>query len=168
MAASDKRSADEIVVLADESGSMIDIDGGNRERPRSRLDLVKEALATLPAGVRIIAFHDVCREIKSPEELRIGGGTALHLAIEKAATFSPVRTIIISDGEPDSEERATKAANELAGIIDVLYCGSPTNTHARAFLESLAKAGMGSYYETGDQIDVAKQLPAAIKGLLGK
>jgi hypothetical protein len=94
------------------------------------------------------------------------GTTALHKAIQLAAKFSPVRTIIISDGEPDSEEKARETIEELTGIVDVVYCGDPDNEHASKFLESLAKTAGGGFYKTGNQIDVCKQLPAVVAGLL--
>lgn len=167
MATGDHKVEDEILILADISGSMSDADGGS-ERRVTRISLLKKALDDLPAGVRIIAFSDDPREVKSVAELHPDGGTNLAGAINMAATFKPVRTVIISDGEPDSETLATQAAGKLTGIIDVVYCGSPKNKHARDFLESLARAGMGGYYETGDKLEIEKQLPAVVKGLLGK
>lgn len=165
-----KRAEDEIVVLADVSVSMGDADGavGERGSRRTRFDLLKQALADLPSSVRILAFSDDPREVSSIAELRLEGGTRLGAALKMAATLKPVRTVIISDGEPDSEEDARREAAELTGIIDVVYCGSPSNRHAREFLESLAKDGMGGYYETGDKLDIEKQLPAVVKGLLSK
>ena len=159
---------DKIGVLADVSGSMGDADGGSRER-KTRFQLLQEALAGLPPDVLVISFdNDVC-ELPSARHLRLlGGSTALHLAIDAATKHSPVRTIVISDGEPDNEAAALAAADKLTGIIDVVYVGSPSNTRARAFLESLARAGAGTYHTTGDQVDVRKQLPAVIAGLLGK
>lgn len=159
---------DTTVVLADVSGSMGDADGGSRER-KTRFQLLKEALAQLPSSVKVIAFDDHVYEVSSAEAVtHKGGGTSLHLAIDAAARYSPVRTIIISDGEPENEGMAVAAADKLTGVIDVIFCGSPTNHNAKRFLESLAKAGAGGFYKTGDQIDVAKQLPAVIAGLLGK
>ncbi len=165
MAASDEK--DKICVLADTSGSMNDIDGGTSER-KSRFELLKQALEGLPKGVRLIVFNDHAREVPTLREATVGGGTGLAQAIRLATTLHPVRTVIISDGEPDSEEQAKTAIEDLTGIVDVIYCGNPSNTRARAFLESLAKTGMGGYYETGDKLDIAKQLPAVVKGLLGK
>jgi hypothetical protein len=157
---------DQIVVLADVSSSMSDRDGGSRER-KTRFQLLQEALAGLPSSVRIITFSDIVRDVASAADVRLdGGSTALHEAITAASRYEPIRTVIISDGEPDSEDAARQAIEKLTGIVDVVYCGNPANTHARAFLESLARAGAGGFYQTGDQIDVAKQLPAVIAGLL--
>jgi hypothetical protein len=159
---------DTIVVLADVAGSMEEIDGGSRER-KTRFQLLKEALAQLPSSVKIIAFDDRVYEVASAGSVVLkGGGTSLHLAIEAAARHSPVRTVIISDGEPENENLAKLAVDKITGIVDVVYCGSPTNENAKRFLESLARAGGGGFHKTGDQIDVAKQLPAVIAGLLGK
>lgn len=156
---------DQIIVIADVSPSMEVRDGGSREG-KTRFSLLKDALRSLPSGIRIIAFSDAAEET-TVERIKIeGGSTALHKAIRLAASYSPVRTVIISDGEPDSEEEARKAVEGLTGIVDVVYCGDPKNEQASKFLESLAKAGAGGYYKTGDQIDVRKQLPAVIAGLL--
>lgn len=143
----------------------ISLDGGSREGKR-RFDLLADALKALPKEVRIIAFSNDAREVRSIAEVWPDGGTALHLGIDAAARFEPVRTIIISDGKPDSEDYARKSVDRLTGIVDVVYCGSPANPQARAFLESLARQGAGGFYQTGDQVDVAKQLPAVIAGLL--
>jgi hypothetical protein len=161
-------SKDQIVILADVSPSMAEADGGVRER-KTRFALLVEALRGLPREVRIITFSGGTRETRSITEVQLDngmGGTALHLGIEAAARHKPVRTIIISDGEPDSEPLARQALDKLTGIVDVIYCGNPTNAAARGFLESLARAGAGGFYQTGDQVDVAKQLPAVIAGLL--
>lgn len=165
---SDRRDKDKIVVLADVSPSMAEKDGGVREH-KTRFDLLMDALRSLPKEIIIIAFSGAAYQASSAEGIRLDmgtGGTALHLGIDAAAKHRPVRTIIISDGEPDSEPLARQALDKLTGIVDVIYCGSPTNGAARTFLESLARAGSGGFYQTGDQVDVAKQLPAVIAGLL--
>ena len=156
---------DVIVVLADVSISMSMRDGGSREG-KTRFALLREALQSLPAGVKIVAFSDEAH-VTTVEAIRLEEGcTALHKAIRLAATFSPVRTVIISDGEPDSENDAQEAVENLTGIVDVVYCGDPKNVVASRFLESLARVGAGGFYKTGDEIDVRKQLPAVIAGLL--
>ena len=164
---SDRR--DQVVVVADVSPSMETRDGGSREG-KTRFQLLKDALNQLPHEVKIITFSGTVREVASASAVAFiedFGGTALHLGIEAALKYKPVRTVIISDGEPDSENLATQAVDKITGIVDVVFCGDPKNVHAKTFLESLAKAGAGGFYETGDQLDVTKQLPAVIAGLLG-
>ena len=167
MAPSDRR--DQVVIVADVSPSMETRDGGSREG-KTRFQLLKAALAGLPKAIKIITFSEIVKEVASADEVNFIedlGGTALHLGIEAAAKYKPVRTVIISDGEPNSEELARAAGDKITGIVDVVYCGDPKNKHAREFLESLAKLAQGGFYETGDQVDVTKQLPAVIAGLLG-
>ena len=156
---------DQIVVLADVSSSMATSDGGGREK-KTRIQILREALATIPDGVKIIAFSDEAKEVTRETIKLEWGGTALDVAIRAAAKYSPVRTVIISDGEPDSLTAARAAIEDLTGVVDVVYCGDPKNARASEFLQSLAKAGAGGFYKTGDQIDVRKQLPAVIAGLL--
>ncbi len=180
----DRVAKDRIVILADVSPSMAEPDGGViRERReqrdafgqlvqaqgKTRFSLLVEALRSLPKEVCIITFSGDAREVRGAANVQLDagtGGTALHLGIEAAARQKPVRTIIISDGEPDSEPLARQAIEKLTGIVDVIYCGNPTNSAARSFLASLARAGAGGFYQTGDQVDVARQLPAVIAGLL--
>ncbi len=163
MAESDR--VDRIVVLADVSGSMETRDSGTREK-KTRLQLLREALSDIPEGVVIIAFSDDAREVTRDQIRCEHGGTDLAAGIRAAVKYQPVRTVIMSDGEPDSESLARQAIEELTGIVDVVYCGDPKNRHASEFLQSLAKAGAGGFYKTGDEIDVRKQLPAVIAGLL--
>ena len=107
---------DQIVVLADVSISMSARDGGSREG-KTRFALLREALQSLPSGVKIVAFSDEAH-VTTVEAIRLEEGcTALHKAIQLAATFQPVRTVIVSDGEPDSEDEARKAVEELTGIV---------------------------------------------------
>jgi len=160
-----KSQKDEIIVLADVSGSMSERDAGEGVQ---RIVAMKGALEALPPSVRIIAFNDTTVEVRTAREIpRPDGTTDLEGAIIAASHYQPVRTIIISDGEPNDEAGAIQALDRLSGVVDVIYCGSNSNTSTRKFLASLARQGMGSYYETGDQLDVSKQLPAVVKGLLG-
>ena len=102
---SDRVAKDRIVILADVSPSMAEADGGMREC-KTRFALLTEALRDLPKEVCVIAFSGSTHEVSSAAGVRLDmdmGGTALHLGIEAAARHKPVRTIIISDGEPDSE-----------------------------------------------------------------
>lgn len=52
-------------------------------------------------------------------------------------------TLIITDGEPDSEADALAAAAEITGRIDVIYCGREDNRRAIDFLSRLARSTGG-------------------------
>lgn len=150
-----------VVVLADVSASM-----GDRAGSRRRIDVLREALVGAPPA-RLIAFASEPIEIDEPARLPApAGGTALHLALDLAATLRPVRTLVISDGEPDSEDLALEAAERVPGTIDVIYCGPEENQRARDFLARLARAGAGRY-TAHDLARRPEQLGPAVRALLG-
>lgn len=150
-----------VVVLADVSASMGDSVGSRR-----RIDVLREALAGAPPA-RLIAFASEPVEVDGPAHLPSpAGSTALHLALDLAATLRPVRTLVVSDGEPDSEELALAAAEHVPGTIDVVYCGPEENQRARDFLARLARAGAGSYV-CRDITRAPEQLGPAVRALLG-
>lgn len=159
-AALSTREEDETIILADISSSMLerDVEG------HSRYELLCQALKSL-TGARLIAFNDqveLCDQLPRPS-----GGTLLEPAIVMACEFQPVRTVIISDGEPWDPDQSKEAIKNLTGRVDVIYCGASDNKEARSFLKSLASKVNGGYYETGDQVEPTKQLAPVIAGLLG-
>lgn len=150
------------VILADVSASM----AGPVHGDALKINVLRAALLTAPPA-RLIAFSGKPHEVDGPSLLPMpAGSTALHLALEHAALLRPARTLVISDGEPDSEELALAAAEHVPGVIDVLYCGPADNLRARSFLSRLARAG-GGRYATHDIGQVPEQLGPAVRGLLG-
>jgi hypothetical protein len=91
------------------------------------------------------------------------GGTDLGKAIELASTFRPKKTIIISDGLPDSEVEASAAVDRITGEVDTIYCG-PDSDPAIGFLRSLSRRG-GGVHITWDGYR-HKQLTPVVMGLL--
>lgn len=130
------------VILADVSGSMAEPAGG-----RLKIDILQDAVdAVLPARpqTELLAFASLPTAVKRGARLPgPSGGTALHLALEAAASLNPRHTIIISDGKPDSRGSAMAAAKKLPGIIDVIYVGTDGDREAIDFLHTLAAAGGG-------------------------
>ncbi|KAI93540.1 hypothetical protein T281_16040 [Rhodomicrobium udaipurense JA643] len=126
-----------VVILADVSGSMAESAGVRR-----RIEVLREALTPLPAGARLVAFSATAREVSEVPEPE--GGTALHAALEYAARYSPSKTIVVSDGQPDDKTAALEAARRLTGIVDVIYCGPDSDREAIEFMRSLAKIGLGN------------------------
>lgn len=132
------------VILCDVSGSM-----DERAGARTKIEHLREALSEIwdasRGERRLIAFANAASEVQSPAQLPApGGGTALHVGLDRAAACRPVHTVVISDGEPDSEDSALEAADRLSGKIDVIYCGSDSNARAVAFMRKLARVGCGS------------------------
>jgi hypothetical protein len=89
---------------------------------------------------KVVPIQDV-RDICEPF-----GGTALHRAIDYAASLYPSQTLVISDGEPEDEYAAIKSAEKLSGTISTLYVGDDSNKEAIAFMMKLAKLGCGKPY----------------------
>lgn len=129
------------VILADVSGSMSD-----RAGSRTKIELLREALATVGPQIpnaRLVAFHSMPAECFAGTLPEPQGSTALDLAIDYAASLDSRTTLVISDGQPDSEADALKAAERLKGVIDVLYIGDDGNTKAIEFMRRLARIGAG-------------------------
>ena len=133
-----------VVIIADTSGSMADSAGS-----RSKIDLLREAVAEAWEGLhpsvrRLVRFDSAALSLYSPAELtEPSGGTAMHLGLRTAGNVQPSRVIVISDGQPDDEAAALKAADELGCRIDVLYCGADSDATAIAFMRRLARVGCG-------------------------
>lgn len=156
------------VVVADVSASMNEWSGGVR-----RIDVLRRSLAQVwadaPRGVPLllVAFSSTPLVIAGPDDLpEPSGGTALHSALEAAGRYTPARTVVISDGEPDSEDAALDAADKITGAIDVIYVGDDKNRRAVAFLRKLARKGCGQYGAVNLSSGPAVLGPK-IRGLLG-
>jgi Mg-chelatase subunit ChlD len=148
----------DIVVVADVSSSMAEPAGDRR-----KIDVLRDALATVPQDCRMVAFSSVAQDIRDAAGLPApAGGTALDRALDHAGKYRPRRTIVISDGEPDNEAAALAAAGRLSGVIDVIYCGRDGNARALDFMRRLARAGGGAVVT----YDISRQAPnASVKAL---
>lgn len=139
----DPRPGRPIVILCDTSSSMDDAAGSRR-----RIEVLREALdRVLPdcPSARIIAFGSTAAEVPSASRLpEPAGGTALHLALDLAAKLDPSQTLVMSDGQPDSESAAMAAADRVAGRIDTIFCGPDSDRAGRDFMARLARAGCGA------------------------
>lgn len=155
-----------IAFLLDCSGSM----GSRMYTGKRRIDGLREAVKEVQAAqegpkIPMIQFGagwdevGECLEIPDPE-----GGTPLHLAIDMAKAKEFGRCICISDGMPDSQERAIAAAKNFGGRIDVIFTGNPGEP-GEAFLTHLAEITGGERF-TGDLADV-KLISGTIRLLLG-
>jgi hypothetical protein len=131
-----------VVILADVSSSMNEACGQLR-----KIDVLRNALAGLwpeLSVAQLVAFSSTSSPIDSPDDLpRPNGGTALHLGLDAAAQYHPAKTVVVSDGRPDSEAEALAAADRLRGIIDVIYCGPDSDVQAIEFMYRLARTGGG-------------------------
>lgn len=162
------RAGDQVVILCDTSGSMEERAGVRRKIEHLR-GAVAGVIADLPDGV-LVAFDSSPRRVTLAADIpEPSGGTALHLALDEAAKLRPAKTIVISDGEPDSESAALAAAERLSGIIDVIYCGRDSDARALDFMRRLARAG-GGQVVTCDLVALVaprRSLESGVRKLVG-
>jgi len=112
-------------------------------------------------GVRRFVFSDRTRELRPTEMVPCTeGGTGMHSAFEYVKKAGIRHCVIITDGMPDLEDEALKAAIGLR--VDIYYVGPEP---APDFLRKLAE-GSGGKYGTAS-LDDLKELGTSIKGLIG-
>jgi Mg-chelatase subunit ChlD len=129
-----------VVILCDTSGSMDEAAGCRR-----KIDHLREALESVWGSGPVLVFSSSVSRLDALAHLPApSGGTALHLGLDAAGELRPRKTIVISDGQPDSEADALTAADRLPGAIDVIYCGPDSDALAVAFMRRLARAGGGT------------------------
>jgi Mg-chelatase subunit ChlD len=154
-------SADAIV-LVDVSSSMAEIDTrGGKSRYTVACQELAKLQARLPGKVAVIAFSSSPTFSPGGIPPFTGGGTDLaealrfvHVADDVDMTF-----VIISDGEPNDEEKALKEARHFKSKIDTIYIGLEAGQGA-AFLMRLADAsgGRSSKNNVGDLSRKVEQL----------
>ncbi len=132
-------------LLLDTSGSMTSDCKGKE----TRIDVLRKAVESLDwQFYQMFTFDNLCRKISSPDALMgcCGGSTDLALGLREIAKLNPCKTILISDGEPNSEEDALAAAKELTGTISTVFIGDDGDKNAIAFMRKLATLGCGSTF----------------------
>lgn len=131
-------SASEVWLL-DTSGSM----------HGKRIELLKSAVKTYRQSsphVRLIAFATEVREVQSTEDIgEVGGGTNLHRALERAAALMCGKCVVFTDGEPADKDACFKAASEIPGVVDCVFCGDADDREAIRFCDRLARENGGQH-----------------------
>lgn len=154
------------VVIVDTSGSMSahDSRGG-----QMRYDVACQELATLqarmPGKLAIVSFSDIALLCPTGVPSYLGGGTNLAGALRYAKTFDVdgVRFIVVSDGEPDSEQDALAEAARIRGRIDTIYVG-PEMGSGREFLARLAGASGGKPVVAERALELAAAVTLLLDG----
>ena len=135
----------DVIIIVDTSGSM---DQGDSRDGRTRYDVACEELknlqAQLPGKLALLSFSDNVIFCPSGIPFQFSQMTNLAKALKfaKVADMAGMRFIVISDGEPDSEEEALKVSKTFKARIDTIYVG-PRGGDGEAFLNRLAKASGG-------------------------
>jgi Mg-chelatase subunit ChlD len=140
----------------------------------SRIDVLRDIVRTLRAerNVPTAAFGRFMSEDGGFTTVRLvdevpypAGMTPMSDAIDFARREGATHAVIVTDGEPDSEERTMTAARTFANPIDVFYVGDP-GQQGEFFAQQLALS-TGGTFGTADLGRQAKQLTSKIAGLLG-
>ena len=123
------------MILADVSASMAEPAGARR-----KIDVLRQALSGAPG--RIVAFSwDVWPVASAADLPHPSGGTALHLALDRARQEGASDVLVISDGHPDDAAAALRIADKMQARIDVVYCGPEHDREGMAFMRRLARGG---------------------------
>lgn len=132
------------VILADVSASMAEPAG-----LRTKRDVLGDALRHASAASTIVAFGGVVAVLAPGAPLPVpSGGTPLHVALAEAGRLGATDLLVISDGHPDSAERALVEADRLRARIDVVYCGPEHDHVGLAFMGRLARGGGAAHHRS--------------------
>jgi hypothetical protein len=133
----ERRTVSLRLIVADVSGSM----ASNAWGGRRKIDILRETLIPY-TGVKCIAFSSGARLVSPIDLPEPDGGTNLRGALIMAAGLPNITDIlVVSDGQPDDENAALRAASALKVRIDALYIGPDTDAAAINFMRRLAMAG---------------------------
>lgn len=158
-----KRKAEQgQALLLDCSGSMeiLEFDG---ETHKPRVEFLNDILTSF-SSTRRFRFGSDCKEDTSRGPVKADmGGTRLGKALMHLKEQGVHHVILITDGQPDSEEAAIAAAKGLK--IDAYFVGGKNDTVAKDFLRRLCNSSGGTFGATS--ITEVKEITAGIKALLG-
>lgn len=166
------RASRRSMLLADCSGSMNECISATGER---KIDALRKLHADLiqTHPIPTAAFGIMTYSLSEPQ-IRLmdtgqtlpepSGGTPIDLAIEYAHAQGANHIVLITDGIPDSEDRAFAAARAFGQPIDCFYIGNGRDAGAQ-FARRIADMTGGSINLT--DLTNPKELKAGILGLLG-
>jgi Mg-chelatase subunit ChlD len=159
----------EALVIVDTSGSMCSCDAGpngDRERFEVAYEKLVELQSKYQGMIAIISFSDNAELCEDGHLKRFGGSTDMAAALEMALPLDGTcKIILISDGEPNSEDMTIQAAEYFENPIDTIYIGYP-GEYGEKFLELLATKTKGKYQNNPQMADItlteniARLLPA--------
>lgn len=158
-----KKASDLVVILADCSGSMAEPIGTLDITKFEHLKIALQDVLRHHPECKVVVFNSAVYPVTGATVPPPFGGTDLARGLEFVAKWRPRKTVIISDGLPDSEQAATLAADRMTGIIDTIYCG-PDSHPAIQFLRSLSRdTGGVSIIWNGTQTALASNIRGLIE-----
>lgn len=154
-----------VVFVCDMSGSM-SAEAGKKKRVDHLRDALRKLMVEVPAA-RIVRFDFDARVAAGVQDLgEPSGGTHMDAGINLAATIKAPVTIIISDGQPHSEDLAMQAAAKLPGKVHTIFVGDDGDKTAIDFMRRLAASKGGTYHVRNLGDTKAIGLERTIRGLL--
>ena len=134
-----------VLVMVDVSGSMMDRDTGDGS---SRYEVAVKQLELLqaenPGEVAVCCFSNGAQFCPGGVPLMLSGTTDMVAALRMMlmADNTGIRLILISDGEPDDDEKTIALARKFKSKIDTVFVGSESG-RGRSFLKELSAATGG-------------------------
>lgn len=135
-----------LLVLLDVSWSMENDDarGG-----RTRHEVAEEELIRLQntneGKIALVCFSSTTQVCFDGRPVKANGGTDLAhgLSSIKMVDGTGIKILVISDGEPDNEQKALNVAKTFSSPINTLYIGPERERGGRAFLDKLSAQSGG-------------------------
>ena len=142
----------ELVVMLDTSFSMSNRDGGEKSRYERAYDELRTLQGQHPGKIALISWSSETEWCFSGIPTFRGNSTDLAGALRFAKQVDNpfVTFVIISDGEPDSENDALQVARTMQGKINTVYVGNEMG-RGREFLARIAN-GTYSLNEFGKNL----------------
>ncbi len=157
-----------VIILFDNSGSM---ETEDTPSGKSRVEVAEEHLTTVqgkyPSQVALVCF--ACRVVYAPGgyPVEVGGSTELAAALDfvRMVDDCGIKIVVVSDGEPNSKQKALKAARKFNQQIDVIYVGDESDSAGgRAFLEELAGATGGRFFNSDAPGELLESMEVLLLG----
>lgn len=147
------------VIIGDVSGSMFDM---INSIAKCKFDVMRDCMLRVVSkldNAAVILFADRSERLASWDTMKefdalrpqscdpyarcrshLGFGTDLAHALRAGAKLNPEHIVLISDGQPNSPDRALAIARTMLCRIDVYYCGSGAAREVQ-FCRDLAQYG---------------------------
>ena len=146
------------VILCDCSGSM---DAADSRGGRRRIDVAREELAKLqaeyPGKLALVCFSSHAQVMPGGVPPESDGTTDLAAGLKLAHKWDGlgIRFVVLSDGFPDDEDDAMRAAQLFKSTISTVYCGPDDSNSGRDFLRRLATAAGGQHATAARVLNLA-------------
>ena len=133
------------VILCDASASMSQSTGSGKKRIEIMRECLLRVVSTVTGQAAVILFGRTSKPLHSWESFdadrwTVGCQTNLGGALRRAARMNPSHIVVITDGEPNSQQDAFDQAHSMLCRIDVYYCGRGDSGTVQ-FCKDLAQFG---------------------------